>query len=115
MDGGPSIALGPNFHPRLSDRLVEAAKAIELPHQMEPIPAQSGTDAWPIQVSRAGVPCALVGIPVKFMHSPVETVCLRDVERAGRLLAGLNGFATSRNFASFPRRRSSFAALRSIS
>jgi len=87
MDGGPSIALGPNFHPRLSDRLVEAAKAIELPHQLEPIPAQSGTDAWPIQVSRAGVPCALVGIPVKFMHSPVETVCLRDVERAGRLLA----------------------------
>jgi endoglucanase len=89
MDGGPSIALGPNFHPRLSDRLVEAAKAIELPYQLEPIPAQSGTDAWPIQVSRAGVPCALVGIPVKFMHSPVETVCLRDVERAGRLLAEL--------------------------
>jgi len=87
MDGGPSIALGPNFHPRLSDRLVEAAKAIELAYQMEPIPAESGTDAWRIQVSRAGVPCALVGIPIKYMHTPVETVCLRDVERAGRLLA----------------------------
>lgn len=87
MDGGPSIAMGPNFHARLSDRLVEAAKAIELPYQVEPIPAESGTDAWRIQVSREGVPCALVGIPVKFMHTPVETVCLRDVERAGRLLA----------------------------
>ena len=54
---------------------------------MEPIPAESGTDAWHIQVSRAGVPCGLVGIPVRYMHTPVETVCLRDVERAGRLLA----------------------------
>ena len=87
MDGGPSIAMGPNFHARLSDRLVEAAKAIELPCQREPIPAESGTDAWRIQVSREGVPCALVGIPVKYMHTPVETVCLRDIERAGRLLA----------------------------
>jgi tetrahedral aminopeptidase len=87
MDGGPSIAMGPNFNARLSDRLVEAAKAIELPCQVEPIPAESGTDAWRIQVSREGIPCALIGIPVKFMHTPVETVCLRDVERAGRLLA----------------------------
>jgi len=87
MDGGPSIAMGPNFHPRLFDRLIEAAKAIELPYQVEPIPAESGTDAWHIQVSRSGVPCGLVGIPVKYMHTPVETVCLRDVERAGRLLA----------------------------
>jgi endoglucanase len=87
MDGGPSIAMGPNFHPRLFDRLIEAAKAIELPHQVEPIPAESGTDAWHIQVSRSGVPCALVSIPVRYMHTPVETVCLRDVERAGRLLA----------------------------
>jgi putative aminopeptidase FrvX len=87
MDAGPSIALGPNFHPRLFDRLVEAAKAIELPYQVEPIPAESGTDAWHIQVSRSGVPCGLVGIPVKYMHTAVETICLRDVERAGRLLA----------------------------
>jgi tetrahedral aminopeptidase len=87
MDGGPSVAVGPNFHVRLSDRLVEAARAIELPCQVEPIPAESGTDAWRIQVSREGIPCALVGIPVKYMHTPVETVCLRDVERAGRLLA----------------------------
>ncbi|MGA2640768.1 MAG: M20/M25/M40 family metallo-hydrolase [Spirochaetia bacterium] len=89
MDAGPTIALGPNFHPRLFDRLIDAAKAIELPHQVEPIPGPSGTDAWHIQVSRSGVPCGLVGIPVRYMHTPVETVCLRDVERAGRLLAEL--------------------------
>jgi endoglucanase len=86
MDGGPTIALGPNFHPRLVDRLIEAAKTAELPYQVEPVPGSSGTDAWHIQVSRSGVPCALVGIPARYMHSPVETVCLRDIERAARLL-----------------------------
>jgi endoglucanase len=89
MDAGPTIALGPNFHPRLFDRLIEAAKLIELPHQVEPIPSDSGTDAWHIQVSRSGVPCGLVGIPARYMHTPVETVCLRDVERAARLLTEL--------------------------
>ena len=87
MDAGPTIALGPNFHPRLFDRLVDAAKGVELPHQVEIIPAESGTDAWHIQVSRSGVPCGLVGIPARYMHTPVETVCLRDIERSGRLLA----------------------------
>jgi endoglucanase len=87
MDAGPSIGLGPNFHPKIFDSLVAAAKAVELPHQIEPVPGASGTDAWALQVSRSGVPCGLVSIPVRSMHSPVETVCLRDVERAARLLA----------------------------
>lgn len=87
MDAGPSLCIGPNFHPRLFDRLVEAAKRIECPYQVEAIPGASGTDAWQIQVSRFGVPCALVGIPVRNMHTPVETICLRDLDRTGRLLA----------------------------
>jgi tetrahedral aminopeptidase len=87
MDSGPSIALGPNFHPLVFDRLMAAAKALEIPCQVEPIPASSGTDAWGIQVSRAGIPCGLLGIPVRSMHTPVETVCLRDIERTGKLLA----------------------------
>jgi putative aminopeptidase FrvX len=87
MDAGPAVAVGPNFHPRLVDRLVESARAIECPHQVEIIPAESSTDAWHIQVSRSGVPCGLLSIPVRFLHTPVETVCLRDVERAARLLA----------------------------
>jgi endoglucanase len=91
MDGGPAIAQGPNVHARVFDRLVETARAIECPHQVEVIPAETGTDAWNIQVSRSGVPCGLVSIPVRFLHTPVETVCLRDVERTGRLLAEFTG------------------------
>jgi putative aminopeptidase FrvX len=87
LDGGPGIGLGPNFHPAVVDRLIASARAREIPHQVEAIAGSSGTDAWAIQVSRSGVPCGLVGIPVRSMHTTVETVCLRDVERAARLLA----------------------------
>ncbi|MBL8152912.1 MAG: hypothetical protein JNM70_01910, partial [Anaerolineae bacterium] len=51
------------------------------------IPGASGTDAWTIQVALEGIPTALLGIPLRNMHSPVETVDLRDIERTGRLLA----------------------------
>jgi endoglucanase len=100
MDGGPAIALGPNFHPRIFERLVAAAKAVEIPYQVDVVPGASGTDAWAIQVAREGIPCGLLSIPVRAMHSPVETVSLRDIERTARLAAeficGLEpGFAQS--------------------
>lgn len=84
---GPCIGIGPNFHPKLVKRLKEVAKAHETPYHMDPIPGRSGTDAWAIQVTREGVPTALVSVPVRYMHQPVETLDVRDVKRAGRLLA----------------------------
>ena len=59
----------------------------EIPYHIEPIPGRSGTDAWGIQVSREGIPTGLVALPSRYMHQPVETVAVKDVERTGRLLA----------------------------
>ena len=87
LDAGPGIGMGPNFHPAMVERLVATARAREIAHQVEAIAANSGTDAWAIQVSRVGVPCGLIEVPVRSMHTTVETICLRDVERAARLLA----------------------------
>ncbi len=87
LGAGPSIALGPNFHPRLVERLKRVAESREIPYQIDPIPGRSGTDAWAIQVTREGVPTALVSIPLRYMHQPVETLASEDVQRAGRLLA----------------------------
>jgi putative aminopeptidase FrvX len=87
MGEGPTIGLGANFHPKVHERLVATAKAHEVPYQIEPTPGRSGTDAWAIQVTREGIPTALLGIPLRYMHTPVETVDSRDVERTGRLLA----------------------------
>ncbi len=84
---GPTIGIGPNFHPGLVARLKKVAEAHEIPYQMDPVPGRSGTDAWAIQVTREGVPTALVSIPTRYMHQPVETLAVQDVERAGRLLA----------------------------
>lgn len=87
MGGGPAIALGANIHPRLYDKLIAVAERLEIKHQIEPIPDNSGTDAWAIQVARSGIPTGLLGVPIRNMHSPVETLDLRDIERTGRLLA----------------------------
>lgn len=86
LDQGPTIGIGPNFHPHLVRQLKEAARAEEIPYQIEPAPGSSGTDAWRIQIVREGIPSGLLSIPIRYMHQPVETVCLKDIERTARLL-----------------------------
>jgi putative aminopeptidase FrvX len=84
---GPVIGVGPNFHPRLVAHLKKVAEAHEIPYQIEPTPGAGGTDAWAIQVTREGVPTVLISIALRYVHQPVETLAVQDVERAGRLLA----------------------------
>ena len=92
---GPTIGCGPNFHPKLQEALVAAAAKLEMSVHVEPMTRPAGTDAAAIQITREGIPSELISIPVRNMHSPVETVSTKDVERAGRLLAafvaGLDG------------------------
>lgn len=87
VGGGPAIGFGPNIHPLMYSRLVETAKSYEIAHQTDPIPGRSGTDAWAMQVTREGIPTALISIPLRYMHTSVETLSLKDLERIGRLLA----------------------------
>jgi endoglucanase len=99
MDGGPSLLRGPNTHPLMYERLASVAKEVELPYQVEVAGGATGTDAWAIQVARQGIPTALLSIPVRYMHTTVETAHLHDIQRTGRWMAlfisGLNeAFAT---------------------
>jgi len=84
---GPTIGCGPNFHPKLQEALAETARVLEMSAPLEPSERPGGTDAYAIQISRGGIPAALLSIPVRSMHTPVETVSVKDVERTGRLLA----------------------------
>ena len=88
LGGGPVIARGPNINPRVFDLLVKTAKKNKIPHQVEGIPHATGTDANAIQITRAGVAAGLVSIPVRYMHTPVETLDLGDVENAVKLMSG---------------------------
>jgi endoglucanase len=87
MGGGPGIGVGPNFHLKLYDKIRETAKQHEIKLQDDLLPGNSGTDAWAIQVALEGVPTALLEVPIRNMHSPVETADIRDIERCGRLMA----------------------------
>ncbi len=84
---GPVITSGPNIHPRLFARLQEVAKDYHLPCEIDVSPGPTGTDARAIQVSRDGVPAALLSVPLRYMHTSVELLDLDDLKAGGRLLA----------------------------
>ncbi|NDJ54605.1 MAG: M42 family metallopeptidase [Chloroflexi bacterium] len=86
LGGGPTIMIGPNAHPKLFDRLRQTAKKLELPLHPEPAPRGTGTDGYAIQISRSGVPTAVLSIPIRNMHTPVEIASLKDIERTARIV-----------------------------
>ena len=86
IGAGPTIATGPNINPRLEARMVKAAKAKRIPHQIEATPSGTPTDANAIQLTRAGVATALISIPNRYMHTQVEIVSLSDLEAAVKLI-----------------------------
>ncbi len=87
LSNGPVAFRGPNINPHVHDRIVDAAKRNEIPVQVRGVPRATGTDANAIQLTREGVAAGLIGIPNRYMHSPVEVVSLEDLDRAARLLA----------------------------
>ncbi len=87
IGAGPAISIGANVNTPLGDLIVKTAKTHKIPIQPEAAPCATGTDANAIQLTRAGVATALVSIPNRYMHTPVELVSLRDLEAAATLLA----------------------------
>jgi endoglucanase len=87
LGAGPVLFRGPNINPHVHDRLVQAARARDVRVQVRGAPRGTGTDANAIQLCRDGVATGLVGIPNRYMHSPVEIVSLDDLDAAARLLA----------------------------
>jgi len=87
LGNGPALFRGPNINPRVHERLEAAAKRLEIEVQVRGAPRATGTDANAIQLSRDGVATGLIGIPNRYMHSPVETVSLDDLDEAARILA----------------------------
>jgi len=87
LSKGPVIGIGPNFHPKISQKLRDVAKEHEIPCQLEPSPHPGGTDAVNIQISRAGIPCGLLSIPLRNMHTTVEILKLEDIKRLAELLS----------------------------
>lgn len=87
LNAGMGIAIGPNIHPLVYEHLTHLAQVNEIPFKVAPEEGPTGTNAWAMQIVREGVPTGLIDIPLRYMHTSVETICLTDLERIGRLLA----------------------------
>src|SRR5262249_27453720 len=87
LGSGPTLFRGANVNPRVFEKLEQTARAHDIAVQVRGVPRATGTDANVIQISRDGVATALIGIPNRYMHSPVEVVHLEDLDRAAKLLA----------------------------
>lgn len=84
---GLALGWGPNIHPALYNAFKETAEAAEIPFKRDVMPRMSGTDAMGLQVVAEGIPTMVLSIPLRYMHTPVEVVSLKDIKRAGRLMA----------------------------
>ncbi len=84
---GPAIGRGATLSPAVFDRLVEAAEAEGIPYTVAASGRSTGTDADAVVKSRAGVPTASIGVPLRYMHSAVEMVQLDDVLATAQLCA----------------------------
>lgn len=84
---GPEISIGPNLHPTMVNKLFELGKEYCIPYQKMVESGDTGTEAWATQVSRVGIPTALVSIPIRYMHTAVETLNIEDIKFTARLVA----------------------------
>lgn len=86
LGGGPSITHGSANHPLVVERLETSAKTAKVPIQHEASSRFTGTDTDKIFHSRRGVPSALVSLPLRCMHSVVETAHEHDIENTIKLM-----------------------------
>lgn len=87
LGGGPVIGVGPNCTRWLSKRLENKAKELDMDCQIEVMAGQSGTNGWPLQISREGIATAVLSLPLRYMHTPIETASKADMRDTAKLLA----------------------------
>ncbi len=79
---GITIAVGPNLDRKATNKLIDICKKNNIPFRKEVCSDHTGTDTWPIQTACNGVRCILVSVPIKYMHTTVETANINDIENA---------------------------------
>lgn len=86
VGSGAVISVGPNLHPKLTKKLFETAKCHNIKTETDVDGGNTGTDAWEIQTAQNGIATALLSIPLKYMHTSVETLAISDVKAVTKLL-----------------------------
>ncbi len=86
---GPTISFGPGHNPSFVRKIKSIADREDIPFQFEIEPRPAGTDAAVIQITKKGVYTALLGIPLRYMHSQVEIINTKDLYRSARICANI--------------------------
>ncbi len=87
LSKGPIVSFGGRLNAKLTKKFIEVCKEYNYPMQYEALPGGTGTDTDSVQINREGVPCILLSIPLRYMHTSVETIDLKDVEITGKAIA----------------------------
>ena len=83
---GTAIGIGPNIHPFVFEKLKETCIKNNLEYQIEVLEDTTGTNAWAYQVLDGSIPCGLLSFPLKYMHTPVETMAVSDYDNLKEIL-----------------------------
>ena len=87
MGGGPVVGIGPNMARWMTKRLLDKAAGLDMAVQKEVMEGSTGTNGWEMQIANEGIATAVLSVPLKYMHTPVEVVERSDLEDCARLLA----------------------------
>ncbi len=87
LGGGPAIGVGPNMTRWMTERMKAKANLHDIPVQYEVMAGATGTNGWDMQIAREGIATSVISLPLKYMHSPVETLDMNDIESVALLLA----------------------------
>lgn len=89
---GPAVCLGPNLNRKYTSLFRKALEDNDIEYQTELETGDTGTNAWDIQVSACGIPCVLISVPLRYMHTTIETISLSDLENSAE---GISAFIKS--------------------
>ncbi len=84
---GAMIGMGPTLSYALYTQMLDIAIQKHIPYQLEVTGGKTGTDADTISISRSGIPTLLLSIPLRYMHTPIETVNCHDIAAVGECMA----------------------------
>lgn len=87
LSGGAMIGVAPSLKKSMSDELTALAKSLDMKYQIEVMGGSSGTNAWGIAIANRGIPCALISIPLRYMHTGAEVAAIEDIKCTGKLLS----------------------------
>lgn len=87
MGEGAMVGISPILNRAMTDKLFTLSQELSIPTQTEVMAGRTGTDADAITITGTGVPTALISIPLRYMHTPVEMLDVRDVAAVGDLMA----------------------------